>query len=73
MNTWIEVYKGFRLLCKPQLMHGNKYSAQLIIQSDHLSHADEMKININHTSYNSEEEAANAARLIGQQWVDKNS
>ena len=56
---------------KPNIFERNKYTAQLIIQSDEFSNASETKIIINEKPYESEEEAVNVARLVGQRWVDE--
>lgn len=71
MEKWVEVYKEYRLLYKPRCVEGKKYTAQLIIQSDKFSNATETKIQINEQPYESEDEAANVARLIGRRWVDE--
>jgi hypothetical protein len=75
MKEWTEIYKGHRLICTPLLLADGRYSARLFVQIDSELEAEteEIKININPSAFNTEEEAANAARIIGRRWVEDNA
>jgi hypothetical protein len=71
MKVLSEVYKGYKLICTPQLLADGRYGARLLIQIDMRSEVQEVKVGVKPDVYNSEEDAANASRIAGRQWVDE--
>jgi hypothetical protein len=70
MKTWSEDYKGHTLICTPQRLFDGRFRAKLWIQKDLTSGVQEIPVGVKPGVYNSEEDAANASRIAGQQWVD---
>lgn len=70
METWSEGYKGYKLICTPQLLADGRFGAKLLIQKNLLSEMQEFPIGVMPDVYSSEEDAANASRIAGRQWVD---
>ncbi len=60
MKEWSEIYKGYRLICTPLPLADGRFSARLIVQRDSDAEAEETKINVNPSTFNTEEDAANA-------------
>lgn len=71
MKIWSEVYKDYKLICTPQLMVDGRFSAKLLIQKDLRSELQEFSVGVKPDVYNSEEDAANASRIAGRQWIDE--
>lgn len=73
MKTWSEVYKDYKLICNPQLMTDGRFAAKLLIQKDLRSELQEFIVGVKPDVYDSEEDAANASRIAGRQWIDERS
>ena len=71
MQEWQEVYKDYRLICNPQKMSDGRFGAMLLIQKDLRSEMQEIKVGVKPDLYETEQEAANASRIAGRQWVDE--
>ncbi len=71
MKTWSEGYKGHKLICTPQRLSDGQYGAKLLIQKDLRSEVQEFVVGVKPDVYESEEDAANASRIAGRQWVDE--
>lgn len=69
---FFEIYKGYRLCCDPNVSEDGKFLAKLVIQKDTRSMMEEMEVGVKPREFNSEEEAAHAARIAGRLWVDDN-
>ena len=70
MQTWSESYKGYGLICTPQPLPDGRFGAKLVIQRDLRSEMQEFEVSVKPDVFNSEEDAANASRIAGRQWVD---
>ncbi len=73
MQIYSEIYKGYKLICTPQPLADGRFGAKLFIQKDLESDTDEIRIVLPEAVFNTEEEAANASRIAGRQWVDERS
>ena len=71
MKTWSEGYKGYKLICTPQLLADGRFGAKLFVQKDMSAETQEFLIGVKPNIHNSEEDAANAARIAGQKWIDE--
>ena len=71
MKIWSEIYRGYKLICNPQLLSDGRFGARLLIQKDLRSEMQEFDVGVKPSVYNSEEEAANGSRIAGRQWVDE--
>lgn len=71
MKKWQEDYKDYRLICNPQQMSDGRFGAMLLIQKDLRSEMQEIKVGVKPDLYETEQEAANASRIAGRQWVDE--
>ena len=71
MKKWEEIYKDYRLICKPQKLSDGGFGAVLLIQKDLRSEMQERKVGVKPDVYSTEEEAANASRIAGRLWVDE--
>jgi hypothetical protein len=71
MEIWSEdTYKGYKLVCTPQLLANGQFRANLLIQWDSGSETCEKKIVVTEKEFNSEKDAAEASRIEGRLWVD---
>ncbi len=70
MQIYSEIYKGYKLICTPQPLADGRFGAKLFINKDLES---ETRIVLPEAVFNTEEEAANASRIAGRQWVDERS
>lgn len=71
MKTWSEVYKEYKLICTPRPLSDGRFGARLLIQKDLRSEMQEREIGVTPNAFNTEEDAANASRIAGRQWVDE--
>jgi hypothetical protein len=71
MKTWVEGYKGHKLICTPQRLSDGLFGVKLITQKDLRSEVLEIKVGVKPGVYNSEEDAANASKIAGRQWIDE--
>jgi hypothetical protein len=54
-------------------LYDGQYGAKLLIQKDLRSQVQEFVVGVKPDVYESEEDAANASRIAGRQWVDERS
>ena len=65
-------YGGYELHCKPHDEAHGRYSARLRIVHQRGNRRDEQVIDLSSVpSFETADEAANHARVIGQAWIDK--
>jgi hypothetical protein len=72
MTVWSEKYKGYVLKFTPYKGPGGKFAPNLKIERHEGSHVDVQTVGVvgGRDYYDTEEAAANAARIAGRQWVD---
>lgn len=68
--NYSEIYKGYRLCCNPVAAAEGRFLAKLVIQKDSRSMLEEFEVGVKPSEFDSEDAAANAARIAGRLWVD---
>ena len=74
MKDWAEQYKGYWLRCTPLPAPGDKFAPNLVVERHNGPSVDAIPVGVVGAAdfYDTEESAANAARIAGRQWVDDN-
>lgn len=72
MQKYYEIYKGHKLICTPTPSPDGKFRTKLVIEIDKRSSLEIFEIPVFPNTCNTDEEAANVARIAGRMWVDDN-
>ncbi len=70
MQNYYEIYKGYKLVCTPNISPDGKYRTKLVIEKDSRSNIEIFEISVKPDTCSTAEEAANVARVAGRMWVD---
>lgn len=72
MKDWSEQYKGYLLKCTPHSVDGKGFAPNLVVEQHTGSGVNAIPVGVvgGLDHYDTEEKAANAARIAGRQWVD---
>jgi hypothetical protein len=72
MQDYYEIYRGYKLICTPNLSHDGQFRTKLIIERDRRSNIEVFEISVQPNTCSTAEDAANVARIAGRMWVDEN-
>lgn len=72
MQSYFEIYKGYKLICTPTLAPEGGYRTKLVLEKDNRSNVEVFEVSVKPETCATEEDAANVSRVAGRMWVDDN-